>query len=37
MRNKLGKIPGIISTKSTIVLETLKETNYLPIPKSPDE
>jgi Lrp/AsnC family leucine-responsive transcriptional regulator len=33
MRTRLGKIPGIISTKSTIVLETLKEDNYLPIPK----
>lgn len=32
MRNRLGKVPGIISTKSTIVLETLKEANYLPIP-----
>lgn len=37
MRNKLGKIHGIISTKSTIVLETLKEDNYLPIPKKEDE
>ena len=34
MRNSLGKVPGIISTKSTIVLETLKEDNYLPIPKT---
>ena len=32
MRNKLGKLPGLTSTKSTIVLETLKEDNYLPIP-----
>ncbi|MET0393673.1 MAG: Lrp/AsnC family transcriptional regulator, partial [Chitinophagaceae bacterium] len=32
MRDKF-RIPGIVSTKTTIVLETLKETNYLPIPK----
>ncbi|HLK27737.1 MAG TPA: Lrp/AsnC family transcriptional regulator [Puia sp.] len=34
MREKIGKISGILSTKSTIVLETLKEDNYLPIPKT---
>ncbi|HVX49260.1 MAG TPA: Lrp/AsnC family transcriptional regulator, partial [Chitinophagaceae bacterium] len=34
MRARLGKIEGIISTRSTIVLETLKEDNYLPIPKA---
>ena len=33
MREKFSKIPNILSTKTTIVLETLKETNYLPIPK----
>ena len=33
MREKFSKIPGIISTKSIIVLETHKENNYLPIPK----
>lgn len=33
MRDKFSKIPGITSTKSTIVLETHKEDNYLPIPK----
>ena len=32
MREKF-KNPHILSTKSTIVLETLKETNQLPIPK----
>ena len=37
MRNSLGKIPGLISTRTTIVLETLKEDNYLPIPKHADE
>lgn len=33
MREKFSRIPGIISTKSTIVLETHKENNFLPIPK----
>lgn len=33
MRDKLRSIPGILSTKTTIVLETLKEENSLPIPK----
>lgn len=33
MRDKFSKIPGMLSTKTTIVLETLKETNYLPVPK----
>jgi Lrp/AsnC family transcriptional regulator, leucine-responsive regulatory protein len=32
MREKF-KIPNLLSTKTTIVLETLKETNQLPIPK----
>lgn len=34
MRDHFSKIPNIISTKTTIVLETLKEDNYLPVPKS---
>ncbi|HEX2629552.1 MAG TPA: Lrp/AsnC family transcriptional regulator [Chitinophagaceae bacterium] len=33
MREKISKLPGIISTKTTVVLETIKETNYLTIPK----
>jgi len=33
MREKF-KIPNLLSTKTTIVLETLKETNQLPIPKN---
>ena len=33
MREKFSKIPNILSTKTTIVLETLKEDNLLPIPK----
>ena len=32
MRNTLGKIEGIISTRTTIVLETLKEEQKLVIP-----
>jgi len=32
MRDKFSKIPNILSTKTTIVLETLKESNQLPIP-----
>ena len=34
MRDKFSKIPGLLSTKTTIVLETLKESNQLPIPKA---
>ena len=33
MREKMSKISGILNTKTTIVLETIKEDNYLPIPK----
>lgn len=33
MREKFN-IPNLLSTKTTIVLETLKETNQLPIPKT---
>lgn len=32
MRNKLSKIPNILSTKTTIVLETVKEQQQLVIP-----
>lgn len=32
MRQSLSKIKGIISTRTTIVLDTLKETNILNIP-----
>lgn len=32
MRKSLSKIKGIISTRTTIVLDTLKETNILNIP-----
>jgi Lrp/AsnC family leucine-responsive transcriptional regulator len=33
MREKF-RIPNLLSTKTTIVLETIKETNQLPIPKT---
>ena len=33
MRNKFSKVKGIINTKTTIVLETVKEDNHLPISK----
>lgn len=33
MRNELQKIPNIASTKTTIVLETVKEEQHLVIPK----
>jgi Lrp/AsnC family leucine-responsive transcriptional regulator len=33
MRERFSKLSHIISTKTTIVLETLKEENKLPIPK----
>jgi Lrp/AsnC family leucine-responsive transcriptional regulator len=36
LRQKLGRIPGIISTKTTIVLETLTENNLLPVPGHTD-
>lgn len=31
MRNSLSKIDGIISTRTTIVLETIKETSKIPL------
>jgi len=33
MRDKFGKIPNILSTMTTIVLDTMKEDNFLPVPK----
>jgi Lrp/AsnC family leucine-responsive transcriptional regulator len=33
MRDRFSKIPNIVSTKTTIVLETVKEENYLPVPE----
>jgi Lrp/AsnC family leucine-responsive transcriptional regulator len=34
MRNSMQKIPNIASTKTTIVLETVKEEQQLVIPKN---
>jgi Lrp/AsnC family transcriptional regulator, leucine-responsive regulatory protein len=34
MRNSFSKIPNIVSTKTTIVLETIKEQQQLVIPKN---
>ncbi len=32
LRGKLGRIPSVVSTRSTIVLETVKESGLLPLP-----
>lgn len=37
LREKLGKIPSITSTRTTIVLETVKETAALPLPAAAEE
>ena len=34
MREKFSRIKGIMNTKTTIVLETVKEDNHLPISKA---
>jgi Lrp/AsnC family leucine-responsive transcriptional regulator len=31
LRHRFGRIPGVVSTKTTIVLETVKETPRLPL------
>jgi Lrp/AsnC family leucine-responsive transcriptional regulator len=31
LRTRLGRIPGVRSTRTTIVLETVKETSRLPL------
>ncbi|HEX2532826.1 MAG TPA: Lrp/AsnC family transcriptional regulator [Chitinophagaceae bacterium] len=36
MRAQFSKVKGILSTKTTIVLDTVKEDNHLPIPKTPE-
>ena len=33
LRTRIGRIPGVRSTRTTIVLETVKETSRLPIPR----
>ncbi len=37
LREQFGKIPTITSTRTTIVLETVKETAALPIPAAAEE
>jgi Lrp/AsnC family leucine-responsive transcriptional regulator len=34
LRTRFSRIPGVRSTRTTIVLETVKETSRLPIPKA---
>ena len=31
LRSRLGRIPGVVSTRTTVVLETVKETSRLPL------
>lgn len=33
LRTRIGCIPGVRSTRTTVVLETVKETSRLPLPK----
>ena len=33
LRTTFGRIPGVRSTRTTIVLETIKETSRLPVPR----
>lgn len=37
LRQRLGRIPGVVSTRTTVVLETVKETTRLPLaqPETP--
>jgi len=35
LRQRFGAIPGLRSTRTTIVLSTLKESAEIPVPKSP--
>lgn len=34
LRTRFGSIPGVRSTRTTIVLETIKETSRLPMPRT---
>lgn len=34
LRLRLGRVPGVISTRTTVVLETIKETTQLPLSES---
>jgi Lrp/AsnC family transcriptional regulator, leucine-responsive regulatory protein len=37
LRRRLGAIPGVVSTRTTMVLETFKETPRLPMPGAAEE
>ncbi|MEM6795979.1 MAG: Lrp/AsnC family transcriptional regulator [Acidobacteriota bacterium] len=37
IRERFGRIPAVLTTRSTIVLETVKEAPYLPLPRSEGE
>ena len=34
LKQTLGRVPGVVSTRTTVVLETVKETTRLPLPIS---
>jgi|SRR5262245_4157718 len=36
LRHRFGRIPGVVSTRTTIVLETVKETPRLPLRPAPE-
>jgi Lrp/AsnC family leucine-responsive transcriptional regulator len=36
LRQRLGRIPGVVSTRTTVVLETVKETMKLPLAEPVD-
>ena len=36
LRHRFGRIPGVVSTRTTIVLETVKETPRLPLRAAPE-
>jgi Lrp/AsnC family leucine-responsive transcriptional regulator len=37
LRTRIGRIPGVRSTRTTIVLETVKETSRLPVSRAHEE
>jgi Lrp/AsnC family leucine-responsive transcriptional regulator len=37
LRTRIGRVAGVRSTRTTIVLETVKETSRLPIATRPQE
>ena len=34
LKQRLGRVPGVVSTRTTVVLETVKETMRLPLPST---